>query len=62
MGGVIFIGLVISAILVLLSPAMRERARRSRDEISDAAAEAVVKRLEDRSSSPPPGDGPPKAE
>lgn len=62
MGGIIFIGLVVLAILVLLSPAIRERARRRRDEISDAAAEAVVKRLEDRRAPRLPGDEPPTSQ
>jgi hypothetical protein len=47
MGGVILAGLVIVAVLLLLSPAMRARGLRRREEVEAAAAEAVLKRLED---------------
>jgi hypothetical protein len=47
MGGAILIVIVGLVILLLLTPAMRARAARRRDEIETAAHDAVVRRLED---------------
>ena len=47
MGGVILIGLLALVIVLLLTPALRARAVRKRDDVANAAHEAVISRLED---------------
>jgi hypothetical protein len=47
MGGVILILLLGIAIVILLTPAIRARARKQRDDIAESAHEAVIKRLDD---------------
>jgi hypothetical protein len=47
MGGVILIVLVGLAVVILLTPAMRARARERRNEVAKAAEDAVVRRIED---------------
>lgn len=53
MGGVILIGLLVLVIVILLTPAMRARAARKRDDVANTAHEAVVSRLEDHRKSRP---------
>jgi hypothetical protein len=47
MGGVILILLLGIAIVILLTPAIRARGRKQRDDVAETAHEAVVKRLDD---------------
>jgi type II secretory pathway pseudopilin PulG len=47
MGGVILVFLLAIAIVILVTPALRARARAKRDEVAKSAHDAVVSRLED---------------
>jgi hypothetical protein len=47
MGGVILVFLVALAIVILITPALRARGRKQRDDVARTAHEAVVSRLED---------------
>ena len=47
MGGIIFIGLLAIVIVILITPALRARAREKREQGEPTAHEAVVSRLED---------------
>ena len=47
MGGIIFIGLLAILIVVLITPALRARAKEKRPEVDRTAHETVVSRLED---------------
>jgi hypothetical protein len=47
MGGIILIGLVAIVIVILITPALRARAKEKRDEVAKTAHDAVVSRLED---------------
>ena len=47
MGGIIFIGLLAIIIVLLVTPALRARAREKREEVDRTAHEAIVSRLED---------------
>lgn len=47
MGGIIFVGLLAIIIVILVTPALRARAREKREEVDRTAHEAVVSRLED---------------
>ncbi|MEZ5939035.1 MAG: hypothetical protein R3C52_12595 [Hyphomonadaceae bacterium] len=48
MGGVILLGLIALAVVILITPAMRTRGERRRREIEKAAHDAVMRRLERR--------------
>jgi len=47
MGGVILVFLLAIAIVILVTPALRARARGKRDEVAKSDHDAVVSRLED---------------
>lgn len=47
MGGVILIVLLGIAIVILVTPALRARGRKQRDDVAQSAHEAVIKRLDD---------------
>lgn len=47
MGGVILVFLLGLAIVILVTPALRARARERRDEVAKSAHDAVISRLED---------------
>jgi hypothetical protein len=47
MGGIILIALMALLIVILITPAIRRRAKQKRDEGDPTAHEAVVSRLED---------------
>jgi hypothetical protein len=47
MGGVILVGLLAVLIVILITPALRSRAKEKREEVDRTAHEAVVSRLED---------------
>jgi hypothetical protein len=47
MGGIILVLLLGVAIVILLTPALRARGRKQRDDVAETAHEAVVKRLDD---------------
>jgi hypothetical protein len=47
MGGMILVFLLILVVVILVTPALRTRARKQRDDVANAAHEAVVSRLED---------------
>ena len=47
MGGVILIFLLALAIVILVTPALRGRGRKSRDDVAQSAHDAVISRLED---------------
>ncbi len=47
MGGVILVFLLAIAIVILVTPALRARARGKREEVAKSAHDAVVSRLED---------------
>jgi hypothetical protein len=47
MGGVILVFLLGIAIVILITPALRTRGRKQRDDVARTAHEAVVSRLED---------------
>lgn len=47
MGGVILVFLLAVAIVILVTPALRARAREKRDEVAKTAHDAVISRLED---------------
>ena len=47
MGGIILIALVAILIVVLITPALRARAREKREKADSTAHEAVVSKLED---------------
>jgi hypothetical protein len=47
MGGVILIFLLGLAIVILVTPALRGRGRKQRDDVAKTAHEAVISRLED---------------
>ena len=47
MGGVILIVLLGIAIVILVTPALRARGRKQREDIAQSAHEAVISRLED---------------
>jgi beta-lactamase regulating signal transducer with metallopeptidase domain len=47
MGGLILFFLFVTAVVILLTPAMQAGGRRSRDEVERAAHEAVLRRIED---------------
>jgi type II secretory pathway pseudopilin PulG len=47
MGGVILVFLLAVAIVILVTPALRARGRRNRDDVAQSAHEAVISRLED---------------
>lgn len=58
MGVPILILLLAGFVVILITPAWRERMRRRRDRLQDTAHEAVVQRLEDhRRRKKPGGDG-----
>jgi flagellar biosynthesis/type III secretory pathway M-ring protein FliF/YscJ len=47
MGGVILIFLLVVVILILITPALRARGAKARDDVAQTAHEAVISRLED---------------
>jgi type II secretory pathway pseudopilin PulG len=47
MGGVILVFLVAIAVVILVTPALRTRGRRERDQAAKTAHETVISRLED---------------
>jgi FtsZ-interacting cell division protein ZipA len=47
MGGVILVFLLAIAIVILVTPALRARAREKRDDVAKTAHDAVISRLED---------------
>jgi type II secretory pathway pseudopilin PulG len=47
MGGIILVGLIAVLIVILITPALRARAKEKREEVDRTAHEAVVSRLED---------------
>ena len=47
MGGIILVFLLAIAIVILVTPALRARAREKRDEVAKSAHDAVISRLED---------------
>jgi len=47
MGGVILVFLLALAIVILVTPALRARGRKQRDDVAETAHEAVISRLED---------------
>jgi hypothetical protein len=47
MGGVILIILLGIAIVILVTPALRARGRKQRDDVAQTAHDAVISRLED---------------
>ena len=47
MGGIILVGLIAVLIVILITPALRARAKEKRAEADRTAHEAVVSRLED---------------
>ncbi|HEY7800123.1 MAG TPA: hypothetical protein VIA80_15250 [Hyphomonadaceae bacterium] len=47
MGGIILVGLIAVLIVILITPALRARAKVKRSEVDHTAHEAVVSRLED---------------
>ncbi len=47
MGGVILVFLLGLAIVILVTPALRARAREKRDDVAKSAHDAVISRLED---------------
>lgn len=53
MGGVILGFLVVLAIVILLTPAIRARGRKQRGDVANTAHEAVVSRLEDHRKNRP---------
>lgn len=52
MGGLILVFLLALVVVILLTPALRERARKRRDEVAEAAHEAVIRRLDDHRKRP----------
>jgi hypothetical protein len=50
MGGIILVLLLGIAIVILVTPALRARGRKQRDDIAETAHEAVIKRLDDHRS------------
>jgi flagellar biosynthesis/type III secretory pathway M-ring protein FliF/YscJ len=47
MGGVILVFLIGLAIVILVTPALRARGRKQRDDVAQTAHDAVISRLED---------------
>ena len=47
MGGIILVFLLAIAIVILVTPALRARAREKRGEVAKSAHDAVISRLED---------------
>jgi flagellar biosynthesis/type III secretory pathway M-ring protein FliF/YscJ len=47
MGGVIFVFLILMVIVILVTPALRNRGRKQRDDLAQTAHEAVISKLED---------------
>jgi len=47
MGGIILVFLLAMVIVILVTPALRARARKHRDSVAQSAHEAVISRLED---------------
>lgn len=47
MGGIILVGLLAILIVILITPAIRERRKEKREAVDRTAHEAVVSRLED---------------
>lgn len=47
MGGIILVFLLGLAIVILVTPALRARAREKRDDVAKSAHDAVISRLED---------------
>jgi len=47
MGGVILVFLLAMAIVILVTPALRARGRKNRDDVAQSAHDAVISRLED---------------
>ena len=47
MGGIIFVFLILLVVVILVTPALRTRARKERDSVAQTAHEAVISRLED---------------
>jgi hypothetical protein len=57
MGGVILIFLLAMVIVILVTPALRARGRKARDDVAQSAHDAVISRLEDhRRKKVSPGD------
>jgi hypothetical protein len=57
MGGIILALLLGMVIVILVTPALRARGRKQRDDVAQTAHEAVIKRLDDhRSRRSNPGD------
>lgn len=56
MGGLILAFLLGVVVVILVTPALRARARARRERVQDAAHEAVIRRLDDHRKRRRPGD------